>query len=63
MRAAGARYALAHTHRSNEALLALFRRQGFEATRSEGRWPTWELRLALSPDEEDDPIQEPRPQS
>ena len=43
MRAQGAEYAVAHTHATNEPLLGLFRRNGFEATPHAGRWEGWRL--------------------
>lgn len=45
----GVAYAMAHTHESNEPLLGLFRSEGFTASKREGRWPSWELRLEFPP--------------
>jgi L-amino acid N-acyltransferase YncA len=47
-RAEGVAYVLAHTHQTNAALRALFEGRGFTASPNDGRWPTWELRLALT---------------
>lgn len=48
-RAEGARYVVAHTHRTNAPLQALFHDEGFETVEQrDGRWPSVKLRWDVS---------------